>query len=148
MQGRAGQGRAGQGRARQGWSRQNRAVPERAEQWNAGQGWQSAPAPTPGGKLGCCTCAQVQGSTKLRKKMGLSSVAYKTIGTFPSQILRQEDATWQSTERRKTEVLQRNVATTAKQRPPGPTVIYTMISLTSGNASNPPPPPPGVTSDR
>ena len=38
----------------------------------------------PEGALGYCTCAQVAGSTKRRKKIG-SSVAYKTTGTFLSQ---------------------------------------------------------------
>ena len=38
----------------------------------------------PKGMLSYCTCAQVAGSTKLRKKFG-SSVACKTIGTFLSQ---------------------------------------------------------------
>ena len=36
------------------------------------------------GTLGYCTCAQVAGSAKRRKKCG-SSVAYKTIGTVLSQ---------------------------------------------------------------
>ena len=47
---------------------------------------QSKPQKSPprGGMLSYCTCAQAAGSTKLRKKIGLS-VAYKTIGTFLSQ---------------------------------------------------------------
>ena len=46
------------------------------------------PPVLPGGTLGYGTCAQVAGSTKLRKKIG-SSVAYKTTGTFVSKVRRQ-----------------------------------------------------------
>ena len=49
------------------------------------------PPPPPERTLGYVTCALAANSTKRRKKMG-SSVAYKTIGTFLSQNMGQEDA--------------------------------------------------------
>ena len=53
----------------------------------------------PEGTLSYCTCAQEAVSTKRRKKFG-SSVAHKTIGTFLSQV-RREDASGLATEQAK-----------------------------------------------
>ena len=91
----------------------------------------------PGGTLGYGTCAQVAGSTKLRKKIG-SSVAYKTIGTFPSKV-RRKDAHGQSTKQAKAGAVQRYEATTAKRWYPDPTIDYTLSSLMRGNAGTPSP---------
>ena len=45
---------------------------------------EAQPREPPEGTLGYCTCAQVAGGAKHRKKCGWS-VAYKTIGPFLSQ---------------------------------------------------------------